>query len=192
MPYRITTGPVAEPVSLKIVKDWLKLDDISADDDIVLMLMASARDYVERHTGQAMMQQTVEEVMDYWPVRTGELTLALAPVASITSIQYRNDTDGTYTTWNSDEYEIDLVGKPARVWLGPESTWPTLGNYPNAVKITYVAGHASAATVPLNLKKAMCAQVCLDYCNREGYTVEAGKYLNAVDMVIRMERVIHA
>lgn len=192
MAYRITTGPVAEPVSLSFVQKWLKLDGITADDEIVLLLLSAAREKVELHTGQALMTQTIQEVMDGWPERGLSFELALAPVASITSIEYRDNTDGTYQTWDASNYATDLVSQPARVWIAPNKSWPTLGAYPNAVRITYVAGYTSEALVPSNLRKAVAAQVCLDYYERMGYDIEPAKYLSSIEAATRQHRTIHA
>lgn len=190
MAFRITTLPTSEPVTLSYVKNWLKQDEISADDEIILSLMASARERVEQLSGRAMMPQTIEEYYDKTPV-CGYFELSRAPVASITSIQYRDDNDGTYQTWNSTNYQSDLIDAPARIFLDTNGDWPDVGNYPNAWKITFEAGYTSAALVPATLKKAMAAQVCMDYCERQGYDIEHGKYLNSIDAAIRQFRIKH-
>lgn len=182
--FRVTTGPTAEPVSLSFVKNWLKMDDIAVDDELIVLLMAAARERVEQLSGRALMPQTIEEYFDEWPT-CGYLSLCRAPVQSITSIQYRDDTDGTYQTWVASNYEPDLIGAPCRVLIDPDGELPDTGNYPNRYKITYVAGYTSADVVPATLKKAMAAQVCADYCERQGYDMEHAKFLNSIDAAIR-------
>lgn len=190
MAFRITVPPTSEPVTLNYVKSWLKQDEISADDEIIFSLLASAREKVEDLSGRALMPQTIEDYFDKTPV-CGHFELSRAPVASITSIQYRDDTDGTYQTWNAANYQADLIDAPARIFLDTNGDWPDVGNYPNAWKITYEAGYTSAALVPESLKKAIAAQVCMDYCERQGYDIEHEKYLNSIDAEIRRFRTRH-
>lgn len=184
MPYRITTGPTSEPVTLLYVRNWLKMDEISDDDAIIVSLMAAAREKIQLLSGRALMSQTIEEVFDRWPF-CGALELALSPVTAVASIQYRDD-NGTYQTLNATNYDVDLISATARIYRTPTGTLPIPGRFANAWKVTYTAGYASAAEVPGVLKTAMAAQVCLDYSQREGYKIDTNAFSNSIDIAIRM------
>lgn len=163
--FRTTAGPLAEPVSLDYVKNYLRLDDLATDDNILLVGMAAARRWAEDYTGRALMSQTIEQVWDCWPCGA-VLNLARGPLSAFTSLEYR-DESGQYQTWNASNYTIDDVSLPPRLVRNPNTAWPIIGQYPNAVRATYTAGYASAATVPEGIKQAICLLIGFWYDNRE-------------------------
>jgi hypothetical protein len=65
-------------------------------------------------------------------------------LVSVTSLKYL-DSDGTETTYDAANYIVSGVGAKGRITIKSGSTWPTLGAYPEPLRIRYVAGFA---TVP--------------------------------------------
>jgi uncharacterized phiE125 gp8 family phage protein len=164
--YKITVGPVSEPITLNDAKDWLKIhEDVSEDDELIRGLIATARIWAERGTGRALLTQTVQEVWD-------DVTqhFSLGPLASVSSFEYRNSA-GTYVTWASTNYTVDDVTEPGRLVINSTTTlpysltWNTI--FPNMIRITYVAGKSTAAEVDANIITAMKLQIRLMYDNRE-------------------------
>ncbi len=170
MTYRITTAPTSEPITLSFVRNFLKLDDITADDEFLLGLLASARLWAENLTGRCLMSQTVTQYHTNFPCGR-VIELARTPVASVTSIEYKASPSAAYTTLSSANYTLDEIHEPARIVLNYNLSWPTYTPDLNVVKITYVAGHSSASDVPAPIKQAMCLMIGYWYDNREDMQV---------------------
>lgn len=170
MTYRITTGPTSEPITLSFIRNFLKLDDITADDDLLLALLASARLWVENLTGRCLMQQTVTQYLSAFPCGR-VLELVRTPAASVTSLQYKASPSASYTTWADTNYTLDEVFEPSRIVLNYGLAWPTITPDLDVVKITYVAGYTSASDIPAPIKQAMCLLIGYWYDNREDMQV---------------------
>lgn len=159
-----TTAPAALPVSLIEAKAHLRVD--TTDDDLLITaLIGSATELAEQATGRALMAQTWQLSLDTFPC-AAELTRV--PVQAVTSLVYADvtGTDQTlalanYTLCNSDDYS------PARVVPAWSKSWPAIRSQPNAVRITYTAGYASAALVPESIKSWIKLMVGAMYENRE-------------------------
>lgn len=164
MKYEITSGPAAEPVSLNEAKAQLRVDG-SEEDNLILSLISVARLKVESETGRMLISQTAKAYFDSWP--TGNvLHLPLYPVSAVSSVTYI-DEDGASQTWASSNYTVDLVGKTPRIVLNPDADAPEVGNYPNAITVTFTVGDATATTVPADLKHAILTRLTLLYERRE-------------------------
>jgi uncharacterized phiE125 gp8 family phage protein len=195
MPYQVTTPPASEPVTLAEAKTWLKRDDTTADDTLISDLIGAARAYCERETGRALLTQTVTEYFDGWP-SCCTLELALAPVASVTSVGYVADgeTSMTYTTWATTEYNTDLVSQPARIVKKENIDYPDLECVPNSVKVIYVAGSTSASADALKeIRVAMRLLLAKWYENREDMQENEtnNPRVRSVDVLLRRNRVIN-
>jgi len=164
--YEITTDPAAEPVSLDEAKTQLRVDGADEDEHIT-RLISVARRKVEQETGRVLISQTVKCYWDKWPTGYGySLFLPLYPAASVTSVQYI-DEDGASQTWASSNYTADLVGMDPRIVPKPDVDIPGLGDYPNAITVTYVAGQSTTGAVPAELKHAILTTLTLLYERRE-------------------------
>lgn len=169
MPFKVTVQPLFEPLTLTEVKEWLKVHvDVVEDDNLLRGLIKSARVWAERTTGQALIEQTIDEVWDNYP-EYGYFRLTQGPLISVTSMKYL-DESGTYQTWASTNYQIDDISNPPRVIVKrtsvpPVSTWPN--QQANGWKVTYKAGNSTASAVDGNIKTAMLLQIALMYENRE-------------------------
>lgn len=162
--YEITTDPASEPVSLDEAKTQLRVD-ASDEDAHITSLISVARRKVEQETGRVLISQTVKAYWDKWPSGNA-LCLPLYPAASITSVEYI-DEDGASQTWASSNYTADLVGMQPRIVANPDVDVPDLGDYLNAITVTYVAGQSTAGAVPAELKHAILTTLTLLYERRE-------------------------
>lgn len=169
----IITQPEAEPVTLNEAKQWLRLDEIGDDDNLILGLIMAAREKCEADTGVVLMSRTVDESFDTWPKTytipqyyAREIELGLWPVSSVSSVKYI-DENGSEQTLSPSLYTVDLTQRPARVVLNPDEVWPDIGGYPSAVKVRYVAGYSSITDIPSTLKVAMKWEITKAYDNRE-------------------------
>jgi hypothetical protein len=73
------------------------------------------------------------------------------PLVSVTSLKYL-DSDGTETTYDAANYIVSGVGREGRITLKSTATWPTVGDYPEPLRIRYVAGYV---TVPEPIVQAV-------------------------------------
>lgn len=163
----VTTEPSLDPVTLKEVKHFLRVDD-NKDDGLLRKAVKEATDKLEDDTRRRFINATLAERYDSWPV--GHPTfetfshahgygwsavLHRAPVVSISSIQYV-DLDGNTQTWASSNYNLDTASEPARIEIAYGQSVPAARFQQNAITITYVSGYgATQATVPLRAKRGI-------------------------------------
>lgn len=167
----VTSAPASEPLEVAFMKDWLKMNDTTADDTIISNLIAAARTYIESHTNLKLFTQTVQEKWDYLPPAEelknyyGGISLLWFPVQSITSISYV-DADGDTQVLAGSAYTADLASRPCRITPAYGSLWPTVRDQMNAITVTYVAGYSSVANIPEAIKTAMQLMITDWYDNR--------------------------
>lgn len=169
--YKVSTPPATEPITLTDVKNNLKVDTTD-DDTLIELLIKAAREYVEIYTGRALLEQTIQERLDCFPIQTdsnlvGSIELRFAPLKTFTHLKYINS-DGVETTLvENTDYKIDTFSEPPRIYPEYNKTWPTIRDEPLAVIIEYVAGYSTASDVPAPIRKAMLLIVAKMYEQRE-------------------------
>ena len=165
------------------MKTWLKVESgVTEDDDLIGDLITAARKRVERYTGTALLTQTITETFDEFPFsdrlnRHAALKLSMSPVQSVTSVKYKAQSDGTLTTWDSSNYNVDLTAHPVRIAPVYDLDWPEIYDEINAVEVVYVAGYTatSDANFPSELITAIKYEVAAAYENRADF---AKRYKN--------------
>ena len=160
---------VVEPIDLSDVKVHIKVSG-TTDDDIIYNIMLQVRDYIETVLNRQLNTATLIYAIDEFPTKT-IFNIPRPPLQSITSIIYSN-TDNVLTTLATTEYGTDTLSEPGRVYLLPDKAWPSTYNIPNAVKITYQAGYASAAAVPRRIKLLMLLMIADLYKYRGAISIE--------------------
>jgi uncharacterized phiE125 gp8 family phage protein len=162
---RILTPPASEPVTLKQAKKQLELAEADdSHDEQLQFLIETSRDSVERDTGMAMLTQTVEHVQAGFTVA---IQLQRRPVQSITSIQYYDD-GNSLQTLSTNIYQLNPSKE--RIELKYLQDWPTTADRWDAVKVTYVAGYTSPASVPASLRQMMLLKLGFLFENRDQMT----------------------
>ena len=109
---KLITPPVLEPVTLDEAKAWLKLESPD-DDNVVMRLIAAARQMVERYTRRALLTQTWRLSYSQRSLQPS-LVLPMAPACQIISRSVQSET--------GSQGPIDLSG----VWLDVGSEPPRL------------------------------------------------------------------
>ena len=161
--YQVTAIAAVDPVlTTQEAKDYLRLET-DADDALVARQVASATRYVQDLCWSAFCPQQWELVLDAFPCGT-VINLERGPLISVDSVKYR-DENGTEQTFY--DYWQDTARKPGRVLLKETSSWPTTERRPDAVRVRFTVGFASAAAVPPELKSAILMVVAHLYENRE-------------------------
>lgn len=181
---QLVTPPTADPVTLERIK-WHNRVGFDDDDQLLLMYMGAARQYVEMRTGLCLMPQTWllvldrwprQDRMEFWPVAAplGAILLPRYPVQSITSVIY-TDSDGAPHTVASNTYVTDLVARPPRIAPATAGgNWPSISLYPvGAIQVKFVAGYATVAQIPPVAIQAISLMVGHWYENREAVTLDA-------------------
>ena len=192
MTYEITAQPTAEPLTLDEVKTFLNLT--SNDHDAMLdLFIRMAREWAEKTTGRAMLSQTIKQYWDEWPTGIfGETwELGIAPVTSVTSIQYL-DSAGATQTWATTNYTADVKSRPARIVPTDAVEYPELDDAPNAVIVTYVAGVSSVSSVPATARAAMMQKIAFLYENLEDIKINGvgpGYMVRSADALVFNERI---
>ena len=174
----VSSLPASEPLTRSEIKNYLKIPSATtADDTLIDDMITGARQFVERYTSRALITQTITEYFDQFPVASSRndllepriIKLHIAPVVSITEatgLSYiaSGGTPAAYTDWDNTgnaKYFLDINSGanglgPARICKRKGVEWPVIEEYPNAVKVVYVAGYGAAGSaVPATIKTAM-------------------------------------
>lgn len=110
--YKVTTAPASEPVTLAEAKQQLRMDGITADDDLITSLIIAAREYAEMFCNRGFITQTVTQVYNRFPPDSLDVVrLAVTPLISVASVTYK-DENSDDQTWNSSNYIVELY----RTW----------------------------------------------------------------------------
>lgn len=174
---QIITAPTTEPVTAGIVKLHARIDS-SVDDALIASWIKSGRELVETFQRRALISQTIELILDNFPSEP-EIFLPRPPCTSVTSLKYYDYANVEYSFYSSillTNLIVDLTSSPARITLAYGIVWPSVTlRLINAIKIQYVAGYATAATVPENVKDAICLYCTYRNENRSGEIGEVPK-----------------
>lgn len=158
-----TADAATEPVTLVEAKAHLRVTGID-DDTLIGTLITTARQFVENFTNRALITQTWEWRLDRFYPWT--LIVPMAPLASVTSIQYV-DGNGDTQTLALTEYTVDAKSDPARITPAYGKSWPATRYHINAVTITFTAGYGTASAVPSPIKQALLLVLAEMYERRE-------------------------
>jgi uncharacterized phiE125 gp8 family phage protein len=176
MGLQIITPAVTLPISVDQAKAQSRITAVdAAQDELISLNIQTAVKYAERRLSRQLMTATYKYVTDHFPsgfdghYNPRALELPVAPIQSITSVQYVGD-DGTLQTWDSAEWTSDLISEPARIRPIYQGSWPIYQQTLNAVQVTFVAGYGSASAVPPELKTAILMLAAHLYETREAVT----------------------
>lgn len=165
--------PTFEPVTLEEAKKQLDIaDGVAHHDAEILRLIVEAREHVEHDTGivactGTFVYRMTEFVGDWFAIPD------VRPITAITSITY-TDTAGATATFSSGDYVLDTNGVKQFVRLGYGKSWPTLRGDVNGITVTFVAGYATQATIPMAFKHAVLLKLTGNFENRQGVADWAG------------------
>lgn len=153
-----TAPPSAEPVSVAEVKAHVYVDHVD-DDGEIAMLVAAARDHVERYCNLKIATQTVvakcDGFDDLW-------YLPFGPIQTITSVKYV-DTDGNEQTIDPSVYELRADDLDASIVTQFGKSWPTR-RAGSRISVTAVVGFTD---LPPAIKHALLLLVAVGFKDRE-------------------------
>lgn len=158
----LVTAPADEPIIVNDVKAQ-SIIEIVDDDTVIDGHITAARQHIENITNRALVTQTWDLFLDWFP-EVIEVPKSL--LQSVTSISYV-DTDGASQTLESSVYTVDTDTDPGRIYLAYNQSWPSIRAIRHAITIRFVAGYGDANSVPRAIKQAMLLMVAHYYENRE-------------------------
>lgn len=164
MTLRLIAAPGTEPITRAQAALYVKQDG-SDDNDILDLLITTARGEAEHLLGRALIQQTWERVLDCFP--WAEIELGMPPIASITSVKY-TDTAGAEQTFDANGYVLDSARIPGWVLPADGYSWPATADTVNAVRVRFVCGYGTNATdVPAPIRTWISMRVATLYDYRQ-------------------------
>lgn len=177
----VSVAPTSEPVTRAEAKKQLELPSSQTDhDDYVDDLIQFGRELVEKDSGGWTGYQTTFVLkLDQWPKLYIELDRR--PLISVSSITYL-DTAGDSQTWSSANYEVDIRRVLPVIWPAYAVTWPAIRSIQNAITVTYVAGYATVATIPMLFKQAVLVAISREFDDRTG---QRGRWDDAYESLIQ-------
>jgi len=128
MPTKVITAPTYEPISANDVAEYLRVDDVAADQDLLDSLITAARQYLEQYLSRPIATQTLEEALTGW----ADPIILDSSLQSVTSIKYL-DLNGVEQTLASNQYLVDTYSEPAQITPAYNVTYPELYAVPNNV-----------------------------------------------------------
>lgn len=155
---KVITAATEEPLTLEEAKVFLRVD-VDDEDLLIASLISAAREYAEHYTGATFATVVYELGLDAFPADA--IMLPNPPVSEVESVKY-TDTAGDEQTLDPNDYVLADYGMTPSIY--PLDPWPSVGTYPNAVRVRYTA---TGAAVPAVVKVAMLELVAHYYENRE-------------------------
>lgn len=161
--YKVITAPTSEPITLAECKTQLRIESSFTDDDTWINdTIQVVREQVEGLINRALMSQTLELAL---PKFEDVIELPKPPLSSLTSVKYY-DEDNSLQTLASTEYLVNDFTEPVNIVKESSKTYPAVYDRPDAIRITFIAGYADAASVPAMVKQAMLMLMTDLYDNR--------------------------
>jgi hypothetical protein len=180
MSVHIVTGPTELAVSPIEVRRRLRIDDTEDEEDVKRLIRAATL-HAEKMLNRSLLTRTLRYTLSGFYAqrmpdpttsrsstknfRTDDVYLPFSPVASVTSVQYLNES-ATLTTLPSANYELDTNGHFGAIRPAYGYDWPETLDHPSAVRITYVAG-GTASALESDLILALMLLIGHWYLNRE-------------------------
>ena len=162
--YRQTVAPTLEPVTLEEARAQCSIMD-GAHDVLLSSLITAARNIIERRHERQLLPATWTLALDNFP---DEIEIRKTPVTAVTQIAYVDQT-GTPQVFNPLLYQFDVASPNQRARVRPVwgTIWPiTRTGYVNALVVTFTAGYASPAAVPIGYRRAILMMVAQMFLNR--------------------------
>lgn len=192
--YSVAVAHAAEPVSYDEAADHCRVD---SDDDKAYLtaLICVAREYVERVTGRATMKATWKAVAPRWG-SFSDAKNALAfplfrtPLVSISSVYYYAPGAAETTEMTSTLYSAITTTEPGSIYI-PGDLPDVDEDRPDAIQISFIAGHSTASAVPPIMRHAIKLLVAHLYEQR--VPIQSGGSISAIPYtlgdMIRNQRV---
>jgi len=182
---KTTVEPQIEPVTVKELKDYLKLD-YTTDDALLTALICSARQWAEKYTSRSFICRTLKA---HFENHSEKVRLPYAPIYSVTTVTRVRENQSSTLTLNSDYYVNGVADKYLTLSsLGFGNVPPGVSPLDNLqswnLEVTFVAGYGySASDIPSGIRHGVLRLAGYLYENRN--EVEVGTIIAKVPFGIR-------
>lgn len=165
-----TAAPTETPVTLAEAREHLRVDEFE-EDGLISRLIDAATAHLDGWSGmlgRCLVTQTWRSDFSGFP--TGDiLRLPLAPLRSVTSVQYISG--GSQSTLGSTVYRVASDAESPTIILNDTATWPTTDDRPDAVSVTADYGYGDRGDVPADIKSAMLLLISHWFDNRSSVNI---------------------
>lgn len=162
----LVSPPAEVPVSLTEIKTHSRIDeDLHEEDPLLEALARAATEWAETFLRRALVTQTWELALPWFP---SWIEVPKPPLQSVTSITY-TDPDGASQTLATSVYTADTRRDPGRIVLAYGQSWPSTRPVPNAVVVRFVCGYGGVEDVPDLVKRGILMRAADLYEHRESF-----------------------
>jgi uncharacterized phiE125 gp8 family phage protein len=186
MALSLVTGPADEPVTLAQAKKQCEIVETEDAHDVFLDTLAipAARERAEDATGRQMLTATWALRLDQFPACRW-IEIPRPPLLTVVSVEYVDDAGATQTL-PASVYTVDNPSGPrcarGRIVLNPGQSWPSTGDYANAVVVTFTAGYGTDGdSVPPRIRMAMLRDCAALFEQRETLTTDGRAAIEVPD-----------
>lgn len=187
MGLKLVTDAEDWPITLEQAKAHLREDSSDFDEQIEAYIDAATAyaDGPGGYLGRALIDQTWDLYLDSFPCprwegsrRIDAIEIPLPPLIEVIGVFYL-DSSGTEQPVSDSNYTVDPASEPGRIVLKSGSSWPTIQQGANAVRVRFRAGYLDQTVspavdaVPGTIKAALLIMVGDLFSNRESSVVGA-------------------
>ena len=166
---KVTIQPSVLAVSLAEAKKQLNIEIAFTDDDALITdIIKSATEFAQNEMQTQLMAATLVLSIE---TLGRNISLERYPVSGTPVLKYF-DVNGTEQVIGSTNYRLNDSDRPCTIEIDDDFAIPTLDKRKYPVKIEFVAGYATSAEVPFNVKSAIKLKITDLYEHRG--TVENG------------------
>ena len=166
----LLTPPLLEPIALADARSWLRLDT-AAEDDLVSVLIVSARMVVESTIRRMLLTQSWRLVLDAWP-QNGIVRIPFAPFQSLAGMRIF-DAANVAQPVGTALATLDASPDAARLYFSGNP--PAPGRAIAGIEIDVVVGYgAAASSIPEPIRQALRMLVARWYENRGDVEIDSG------------------
>ena len=139
MGLQLLTAPTAQPVSLEVAKEHLRIapDDTDLDAEVG-RLIRSATARAEKITQRALAVQSWRLILDRFP--RGAISIPLPPLKSVEAITYM-DATGAEQALDESAFVVNPYGLIGQITPAMGKCWPVTAPQAMALKVDFTAGY---------------------------------------------------
>ncbi len=155
----LVTAPVVEPVGLREVKSYLRLDQ-DLDDPLLDTVIQAARERLEGWLRRALIRQTWDLTLDWAPAW---VELPYPPLISVTSVTLKG-LDYSDVTASPTTYTVTPATRLLALKSG--NVWPTHLT-PGGFRVRYICGYGDGPEdIPAAIRLSLYNMIAYAYENR--------------------------
>jgi len=162
--WRVSVPPTVAPITVDEVKLFARIDG-SGEDSLIQTFIQAARENAERYLGRALIQQTMNMCLDYWP--EGSIRLPRPPLISVSGV-YTVDEDGVRAVYAASNYLSRVGTIYGEITVRAAKQPPiNLNRDRGGIEIDWLAGYGPAGSnVPAAIRTGLMLWAATGYENR--------------------------